>query len=82
MSHDVTPKPPIRLRTRSIPADPFATTRLLTATDVAGVLQVSVRTVRRLIAAGSLEAIQVGRSVRIAPEALQAMLGSKGQTGT
>jgi excisionase family DNA binding protein len=82
MSLDLAPAPPVRLKTRGPRADPLATTRLLTALDVAGVLQVSVRTVRRLIAAGSLEAIQVGRSVRIAPEALQAMLRSKGQMRT
>jgi excisionase family DNA binding protein len=58
-------------RTRSVRPPP-----LLTAADVAALLQVSVRTVRRLIAAGFLDVIQIGRSVRIAPEALKAMLAA------
>lgn len=37
----------------------------LTAADLAGVLQVSVRTVRRMIAAGEVRVIRFGRSVRV-----------------
>jgi excisionase family DNA binding protein len=48
--------------------------RLMTAKEVAELLQLSVRQVRRLIAHGQLEAISVGRSVRIRPEALASLL--------
>jgi excisionase family DNA binding protein len=42
-----------------------AMTALLTATEVAGILHVSLRTVRRLIASHELEAVRFGRSVRV-----------------
>ena len=44
--------------------------RLLTVAEVAHILQVSFRTVRRLIASGALKVIRVGRAIRISPEAL------------
>lgn len=43
-------------------------TRFLTVADVAASLQVSEKTVRRLILRGELKASRVGRSIRIAPE--------------
>ena len=55
---------------------------LLTAADVAALLQVSVRTVRRLIAAGTLNVVRVGRSVRVDPVTLQIMLSAKRQKRT
>jgi excisionase family DNA binding protein len=39
--------------------------RALTAADLAGALKVSVRTIRRMIAAGDVRVIRIGRSVRI-----------------
>jgi excisionase family DNA binding protein len=48
--------------------------RLMTAKEVAELLQLSVRQIRRLIAHGQLEAISVGRSARIRPEALASLL--------
>jgi excisionase family DNA binding protein len=44
--------------------------RLLTVSDVAERLQVSPRTVRRMIATGQLRIIRLGRSVRIHPSVL------------
>ena len=44
-----------------------APSSLLTAADVARLLNVSVRTVRRLIASGALQVVHLGRSVRIRP---------------
>lgn len=49
-------------------------TRLLTTKDVANRLQVSPRTVARLIEAGELSVKRIGRSVRITEEALTAFL--------
>ena len=48
--------------------------QLLTVEDVAKYLNVSVGTVRNLINGGDLEAVRVGRSVRIRPEAVEAFL--------
>lgn len=48
--------------------------RLLTARDVADKLQISIRTVRRLIASGKIDVMRVGPLIRISPEALEAYL--------
>jgi excisionase family DNA binding protein len=48
--------------------------RLMTVREVAELLQLSNRQVRRLIANRQLEAVSVGRSVRIRPEALASLL--------
>jgi excisionase family DNA binding protein len=54
---------------------PGAGDPLLTAEDVAGLTRVSLRTVRRWIAAGKLEVVPVGeRLVRIRRSALEAFL--------
>lgn len=42
-----------------------ATTQYLTVSEVAGSLRVSNMTVHRLISAGDLAAVRVGRSVRL-----------------
>ena len=42
--------------------------RLLTVKDVAQFLQCSIRKVQRMIDAGELEAIRIGRLVRVRPE--------------
>jgi excisionase family DNA binding protein len=48
--------------------------RLISVKEVAELLQLSNRQVRRLIASHQLEAISVGRSVRIHPDALASLL--------
>ena len=50
---------------------------LMTASEVAELLQVSLRTVRRLIADGTLPVARVGRSVRISTETLNAFLSDQ-----
>ena len=47
--------------------------RLLTVKEVSQLLQLSQRQIRRLVATHQLEAINVGRSVRIRPEALASL---------
>ena len=47
---------------------------LLTIRDVAERLQVSERTVHRLIDAGELAVIRIGRSIRVSEDALNALL--------
>ncbi len=47
---------------------------LMTAHEVATLLQVSVRTVRRLIADGTLPVVRIGRSVRISKVAFEGLL--------
>ncbi len=61
-----TPKPPKPER----PAAP----RLLTIRDVAERLQVSGRTIHRVVANGDLTVIRIGRAVRVSEEALKAFL--------
>ena len=51
--------------------------RLLTILQVAEILQTSPRTVRRFIKSGELQAIRIGRSVRVRPEALQSFIQGK-----
>lgn len=47
---------------------------LLTIRDVADRLQVSGRTIHRLVANGELKVIRIGRAVRVSEEALKAFL--------
>jgi excisionase family DNA binding protein len=47
---------------------------LLTVAEVVATLNVSLRTVRRLIKDKKLSIVRVGRSVRIRPEALEAFI--------
>lgn len=51
-----------------------AVPRLLTIRDVAERLQVSGRTIHRLVANGNLMVIRIGRAVRVSEEALKAFL--------
>ena len=44
--------------------------QLLTLQQVADRLQVSMSTVRRLVAAGRLKAVRIGRNLRVRPEDL------------
>ena len=50
---------------------------LLTAAEVAKDLNVSLRTVRRLIKDGKLPIVHVGRSVRIRPAALDQLIDAE-----
>ncbi|MHB2169541.1 helix-turn-helix domain-containing protein [Alsobacter sp. R-9] len=56
---------------------PDTPARALTAADLAAVLQVSVRTVRRMIAAGEVRVIRFGRSVRVPADEVARLLGGK-----
>jgi len=51
--------------------------RLMTVNEVAELLHLSTRQIRRLIADHRLRKIRVGRSVRISPEALVALLDQR-----
>ncbi len=59
----------------SVPLSDWLPRRLLTVPETAEVLQQSPRQVWRLIADGRLQVKRVGRSVRVTPEALAALLG-------
>lgn len=60
--------------TRSQQAQPTARQPLLTVKEVAEALQVSARTIRRLIAAGGLSVVRIGSAVRVSEVALAAYL--------
>jgi excisionase family DNA binding protein len=66
---------PEPLATPQAPAD--ATDDLLTRAEVARYLRVSDRTVSRLIRAGELPALRIGRAVRIRQSDLLEMLNGK-----
>jgi excisionase family DNA binding protein len=53
--------------------------RLLTVADVAEILRLSVRTVRRLIAEDQLPIVRIGRAVRVRGEDLRSFLDTSGQ---
>lgn len=53
---------------------PISANPLLTASEVAVILHVSLRTVRRLIASNELEAVRIGSSVRVQDSVLQAFI--------
>lgn len=53
----------------------------LTLVDVADLLQLSERTIHRLIQSGQLPSVHVGRSVRIRPSVLEAFLASSERRG-
>jgi excisionase family DNA binding protein len=50
---------------------------LLTVKEVAQFLRCSTRTVQRLIDTRELEAVRIGRSVRVRPEALKKLIEGK-----
>jgi excisionase family DNA binding protein len=52
---------------------------LLTVADVAKILRLSVRSVRRLIAENQVPVIRIGRAVRVRPEDLGAFIDARGQ---
>jgi excisionase family DNA binding protein len=55
-------------------AIPAQLDRLLTAADAAEILNVSLRSVRRLIKSQKLPVVRIGRAVRIRPEALATLI--------
>lgn len=58
-------------------AQSFAKARFLTVQEVAGMLRVSSMTVYRLIKAGDLPAVRVGRSFRVQESDVDAYLASR-----
>lgn len=52
------------------PGEPLGDVRFLTVAEVASVMRVSKMTVYRLVHAGTLPAVQVGRSFRIPESAV------------
>jgi len=51
---------------------------LLTVGDVAGILNLHPRSIRRLIADGRLPVVRVGRAVRVRPEAVEDLIAGGG----
>ena len=58
-------------------AQSFAKARFLTVQEVAGMLRVSSMTVYRLIKAGDLPAVRVGRSFRVQESDVDTYLASR-----
>jgi len=63
----------------TLPALPGGIDPLLTVTEVAEVLRLSVRSVRRLILENKLRVVRIGRAVRVRPEDLRSFLDASGQ---
>lgn len=57
------------------------TDQLLTLRQVADRLQVSMSTVRRLVDAGKLKTVRIGRSHRVRPEDLDTYIEGQAQEG-
>jgi len=53
---------------------PTSANTLMTTSEIAVTLHVSLCTVRRLIASNELEAVRIGRSVRVQDSVLQAFI--------
>jgi len=62
--------------------EPVAPETFLTVAEVAGILRVCTRTVRRLVGSGELPCVRVGRSVRVSVAALEAFCGQVSQKST
>jgi excisionase family DNA binding protein len=60
-----------------IPMRPGPPTHLLTAQEVADQLNVSLRTIRRLIAQKKLAIVRIGKAVRIRPETIVSFIGEQ-----
>jgi len=56
-------------------SNPTARGALLTASDIAKTLALSVRSVRRLIASGELPSVRLGRAVRVRQIDVDALIG-------
>jgi excisionase family DNA binding protein len=68
-------------RKRAFMSDPKSSSTspvpLLTAAEIAARLNISLRTVRRLITQKKLPVVRIGRSVRIRSEALATLIGEE-----
>ena len=53
---------------------PFQSAKLLTVAEAAWLLNLSQKTVRRMIVSGNLAVIQIGRSIRINPEVIEKIM--------
>jgi excisionase family DNA binding protein len=62
------------------PANPLHP--LLTVPEVAELLRLSPRSIRRLIADGRLPIVRLGRAIRIRPRDVEALVASSGQERT
>jgi excisionase family DNA binding protein len=56
---------------------PLLPKHLLTAQEVADLLNLSLRTIRRLIAQERLPVVRIGKAVRIRPETLASLIGDE-----
>ena len=52
---------------------------LLTVTDVAEILNLHPRSIRRMIAGGRLPVVRLGGAVRVRPEAVEELIANGGQ---
>ena len=57
----------------------LSSSSLLTIANVAALLQVSTKTVRRLIERGELDVIRIGRAIRIQPKALALLISRRAE---
>lgn len=55
--------------------------KLLTVSEAANVLRVSQRTIRRMLADGRLNAVFLGRSVRLSSSSIEELIHACTQTG-
>ena len=63
------------------PPFPSGVAPLLTVAKVAEILQLSVRSVRRLIAEKKLRVVRIGRAVRVRPEDLRSFIEEAARSG-
>jgi len=75
------PKPELRSRQKKkveeadcALASPFQSAKLLSVAEAAWLLSLSEKTIRRMISAGSLAVIRLGRSIRIDPEVIEKIM--------
>ncbi len=75
------PKPELRSRQKKkveeadcALASPFQSAKLLTVAEAAWFLSLSEKTIRRMIEAGNLDIIRIGRSIRINPEVIEKIM--------
>ena len=61
-------------KSSTLKSEPPVALRLLRIKDIAERLQVSSRTIHRLVASGDLIVLRIGRSVRVSEGALQSLL--------
>ena len=64
---------------KQLPPNSHDSDQLMTVAEVASQLQVSTRTIRRLIAAAELKVVRIGRAIRIRPADLNAYVTAAAQ---